>query len=108
MTVRELSEKNDFEVVCLPDGEREIVGCYCGDLLSWVMGRAKADQAWITIMSNVNIAAVATLCDTSCIILSENVNLDDDVKNVAEMKGINVLRTAMPTYEAAKALSEMI
>ena len=108
MTVKELSEMKDFETVCLPDGGREIAGCYCGDLLSWVMGRAKADQAWITIMSNVNIAAVATLCDTSCIILSENVSLDDDVKNVAEMKGINILKTALPTYEAAVALSKMI
>lgn len=108
MTVNELSQRPDFEPICLPDGDREIVGCYCGDLLSWVMGRAKADQAWITIMSNVNIAAVATLCDTSCIILSENVSLDDDVKNVAEMKGINVLKTPLPTYEAAKALSEII
>ena len=108
MTVKELSEKSGFEPICLPDGEREINGCYCGDLLSWVMGRAKADQAWITIMSNVNIVAVATLCDTSCIILSENVALDDDIKAVAEAKDVNILKTALPTYEAAKALSEII
>ena len=32
------------------DTTREVKGCYCGDLLSWVMGRAKADDAWLTVM----------------------------------------------------------
>ena len=31
------------------DTTREVKGCYCGDLLSWVMGRAKADDAWLTV-----------------------------------------------------------
>lgn len=108
MTVKELSLNENFEAVCLPDPDRQIRGGYCGDLLSWVMGRAKADEAWITIMSNVNTVAVATLCDVSVMILSENVTLDDDVKNVAEMKSINVLKTPLPTYEAAKLLSQLI
>lgn len=108
MTVKELASIDGFEPICLPDGDREIEGCYCGDLLSWVMGRASSAQAWITIMSNVNILAVATLCDVSCIILSENVSLDDDIKATAEMKDINILKTAMPTYEAAKTLSSLI
>ncbi len=108
MTVEELSKKGEFEAVTLPDPERDIDGCYCGDLLSWVMGRAKSSQAWITIMSNINIVAVATLCDVSCIILSEGVALDGDVKNVAEAKGVNVLKTPLPTYEAAKLLGGLI
>lgn len=40
------------------DTTREVKGCYCGDLLSWVMGRAKADDAWLTVMGNVNAIAV--------------------------------------------------
>ena len=108
MTVKELSEMAGFSPVCLPEPEREIRGGYCGDLLSWVMGRASSDQAWITIMSNVNIVAVATLCDVSVIILSENVALDDGVKDTAEARGINVISTAMPTFEAAKAISGLV
>lgn len=108
MTVKALCESCGFEEVCMPEPEREISGGYCGDLLSWVMGRAKADQAWVTIMSNVNIIAVATLCDVSCIILSENVSLDDGVKTVAEQKGVNVLKTPLPTYEAARLISQKI
>ena len=53
--------QNGFTEITMPDGEREIDGVYIGDLLSWVMGRASQDNAWITIMSNINVIAVATL-----------------------------------------------
>ena len=58
------------------DTTREVKGCYCGDLLSWVMGRAKADDAWLTVMGNVNAIAVASLADTAGIILVEDAALD--------------------------------
>lgn len=108
MTVKELSEKLGFSVAALPEPEREIGGAYCGDLLSWVMGRAKADDAWITIMTNSNIVAVASLADTACIILSEGVELDQEVKALAEAKGVNILGTEKPIYETAAALSGLI
>ena len=108
MTVKELSEKAGFNPICLPDPDREVTGGYCGDLLSWVMGRATSGQAWITIMSNINIAAVATLCDVAVIILSENVSLDDGVLDAADARGINVLSTSMPTFEAAALISKLL
>ena len=108
MTVKELAEREGFTPVCLPDPERVIEGGYCGDLLSWVMGRAKSSQAWITIMSNMNIAAVATLCDVAVIVLSENVSPDDGVKETAEARGINIVKTPMATFEAAALISSLI
>ncbi len=102
MKVNELASLEGFSVVALPDGEREISGVYIGDLLSWVMGRAKADDAWITIMSNINIVAVASLADVACIILAEGVQLEKAVTETAEAKGINILTCQMPAYEAAK------
>ena len=79
MTVRELAKNLCLTVHALPDGDREISGVYIGDLLSWVMGRADTDEAWITIMSNRNIVAVATLADTACILLAEGVVPDEGV-----------------------------
>ena len=108
MTVKQLSEHQDFSPVALPDGEREIKGVYIGDLLSWVMGRAKSDEAWITIMSNVNVMAVASLADTACVILAEDVSLEKEVKSTAEAKGINVLSTKLSAYETAVILSGLI
>jgi len=108
MTVIELSKTDNFSAVCIPDGERTIDGVYCGDLLSWVMGRAQSDNAWITIMSNLNVVAVASLIDVSCIILSENVELDEQVLEVALQKQINILKTPLTTYQTAGLLSTLL
>lgn len=108
MKVKDLVESGKFNAITLPDGEREIDGVYVGDLLSWVMGRAQADNAWITIMSNINILAVASLSDTSCIILAEGVTVDDEVKKTALDKEINILTTDMDIYNTAVYLNGII
>lgn len=108
MTVKELAAMQGFKTVSMPDGEREINGVYIGDLLSWVMGRAKADDAWITIMSNINIVAVASLADTACIILAEGVEPDASVVDTANAKGVNILSAEMPAYETATAIGALI
>ena len=108
MTVENLSQNGKFSAVALPEPSREINGVYIGDLLSWVMGRAKENDAWITIMSNINVVAVASLADVSCVILAEGVTLDEATVKAANDKGINVLKTELPIYETAKILSELI
>ncbi len=106
MKVNELASLPGFRALSMPEGEREIKGGYIGDLLSWVMGRAKADCAWITIMSNINIVAVATLADVACIILAEGVIPEQNVTDTALAKGINILTTDLTAYEAALLLGE--
>ncbi len=108
MTVTELKNKLSLTVVTLPDGDREVTGCYIGDLLSWVMGAAKSGDAWITIMSNINIVAVAALCDTACIILAEGVTVDDEVRKAAEEREINILSTDISAYALASSISEQL
>lgn len=108
MTVYDLSKSGQFNVLCMPEPEREINGAYVGDLLSWVMGRAQADNVWITIMSNINVIAVASLSDVSCVLLAEDVSLDDEVLNTAKQKGINILSTPLAAFETAVQISGMI
>ena len=107
MKVKEL-QKHGFSPLSLPDGDREIDGVYIGDLLSWVMGRAQMDNAWITIMSNVNVIAVASLADTSCVILAEGVELADDLIKTAQEKYVNILGSSLPIYETALRLAELV
>ncbi|MBR3317705.1 MAG: hypothetical protein IKG21_07845 [Atopobiaceae bacterium] len=107
LKVKDLLE-HGFEALSLPDGDREIDGAYIGDLLSWVMGRAQMDNAWITIMTNVNVIAVASLADTSCVILAEGVDMSDELVSTAEAKDVNILRSNDPTYETAIKLSGLI
>lgn len=108
MTVYELATTCQFNVLCCPEPDREINGAYIGDLLSWVMGRVSPDNVWITIMSNINVVAVASLSDVSCVLLAEDVTLDDEVLKTAKEKGINVFSTSLTTYEAALKVSGMI
>ena len=108
MTVRDLLDSTDLTAAALPDGEREITGVYMGDLLSWVMGRASSGDAWITIMSNRNIAAVAALTDTACILLAEGVRPDEGVAALAEQKGINLLCSEHSAYETALLLRDRL
>ena len=108
MTVYELSKNGQFNALTMPEPEREINGAYVGDLLSWVMGRAQSDNIWITIMSNINVIAVASLSDVSCVLLAEGVTLDDEVLTTAKEKGINILSTPLAAYEAAVKISGMI
>lgn len=108
MTVQELTDKLELRVWNLADPERPVAGGYCGDLLSWVMGRAPADGAWLTIMSNVNVAAVAALADVSCVVLTEDVQPDPPLLERARGQGVNLLGSAAPTYECAAALSRLL
>ncbi len=108
MTVKEVVKALGLEILCCPDETREVRGGYAGDLLSWVMGKLDADSAWVTIMSNVNIVAVATLADPSCIILSEGVTPDDGVLARAEQQGINLLRTSKSTFTVCAEIASLL
>ncbi len=108
MTVKELASIDGFTAISLPDPEREVEGVYIGDLLSWVMGRANADSAWITIMSNINVIAVATLADVSCVVFSEGVSADAELAKTAEGKGVNLISSKLPSYETALLLANLI
>ena len=101
MKISEMAKQLGWEVLAMPDPDMEVTGGYVGDLLSWVMGRAEANNVWITIMSNVNVVAVASLADIGCVLLAEGVTLEADVLAVAEAKGINVLTSDEPIYETA-------
>lgn len=108
MTVNDLCNVDGFKPVTVPDGERVINGVYIGDLLSWVMSRASKDNAWITIMSNINTVAVASLTDVSVVILAEGVMPDSDVLTTATQKGINFVCSSLPSYETATLLFELL
>lgn len=98
LTVDELKEKLNLTPHYIEDGSREVTGGYTGDLLSWVMGRATSGDAWVTIMSNINVIAVAQLTDVACVILAEGVIPGDDLIAAAEMRGINLFSSPEPSF----------
>ncbi len=108
MKVCEIAKRLSLTPLSEADSSREVDGVYIGDLLSWVMGRANSGDAWITIMSNINIVAVASLTDVACIILAEGVVPDESVIATAGQKGINIYTSDKTAYALAAALAECL
>jgi predicted transcriptional regulator len=107
MNVSELAIKLGAKILT---GENEcgtqINGVYCGDLLSWVMSHAGKGFAWITVHTNLNIVAVAALCDLACIIIPENIDVEEATIKRAAGEGIPILSTQLSTYEVCCAAYE--
>lgn len=108
MDVKELVEKLNLKVLCGENLDRKVSGCYCGDLLSWVMSRANEGDIWLTVMGNINSVGVAVLADVACIVLTENAALDNDALNRAQHNDVIILQTEKNSYQMAAAISQLI
>lgn len=108
MTAEELRSALGLEVLAEPDPDREVTGGYAGDLLSWVMGRARSGDAWVTIMTNRNILAVASLADTACVIVAEQSAVEPDVTELAAQKGINLFRSPDATFALCRRIGALL
>lgn len=109
MTCEELCRLCGFHPAFpLPAPAREVHGGFCGDLLSWAMGRAQEGDAWCTVMGSVNAVAVASLADTALLVLCHDAALMDDAKARAEERGINIACTSTPEFEAAAAIARAL
>ncbi len=101
MNVKAMAAALSATVICGSEDalETKILGGYCGDLLSWVMGRATEGCAWVTLMNNPNVAAVAHLSGVACVILAEDVKPDEVLLKKAEAEDIPILASALQAYE---------
>ncbi|QXM05743.1 DRTGG domain-containing protein [Crassaminicella indica] len=108
MQVKNLIEKENFKLITNDkDISKEIKGLYCCDLLSWVMSHAKAGDAWITVQTHMNIVAVASLLDISCIIIPESIEIDKETIDKANEENIPILSTNLNSYEIFCKMHEL-
>jgi len=107
LTTSEYAKTLGLEIVCAGD-ECIVTGCYIGDLLSWVMGRASAGQVWLTIMSNTNVAAVASMTEVACVVLCEKAKADPELIERANKLGLPIFRTAKSAYDMAVLTHEFL
>jgi|SRR5690554_1951796 len=81
---------------------------YVSDLLSDVMGNAKENQVWITIMRHLNSVAVASLVNIPCIVFAKGIKPDKDVISKAETENICLITTTLPSFEVAGRLYTLL
>lgn len=105
MTVGDLLKSLPLTVVAA-EGElsKPVEGGYVSDLLSNVMGFARANSVWVTMQGHQNIVAVASLANLSAIIISGGALPEPDTIKKAESEGIVLLTTELPTFEVVGRL----
>ena len=103
MKAETLAQALDMEVLTpeMASWDVQLKGCYIGDLLSNVMGNAQSGQLWLTVMTNINVVAVAHLLELAGIVLLEGNRPDKDVPERAAMEGIPVFLSTDTAYDAA-------
>ncbi len=106
MTIRDISRVIEAELVC-GDDQKSFEGVYVGDLLSRAMSHVGYDNLWVTIMSNPNVIAVATLTEPAAIVLAEDVRLSAEALGNARSNDITVLTTKLSAYEICARISRV-
>lgn len=100
MKINELAALVEAVLIAGEDNrDKTVSGIYACDLLSWVMSHAQKGNAWITVHTHVNIVAVALLSEISCIIIPENIKVEEATLKRAETEGIPILTTSFSVYE---------
>ncbi len=89
--------QNSFEDKLIQDG-------FTSDLLSDVMGKAKADSVLITIQAHKNTVAVASLAGICAIVVCSNRPIPDDMRDAARAEGIGLFRSSRNQFELSGRL----
>lgn len=104
MLISELLKDQNFKLLTDKLEDTEITGLYCGDLLSWVMSHAEEGNLWCTVLTHVNIVAIASLLKLSCIVICEDAPIEKETIIKANLEKINILSTKLKSTEVIKKL----
>ena len=108
MTVKDIANKLNLKFYAGEElAHKTAKGCYVGDLLSLAMSKVQANYVWITIQTNVNIVAVASLADAACIILADGCIPDEKTVERAAEQDIIILGGEISAFDAAVKLAEL-
>ncbi|NLW02591.1 MAG: AraC family transcriptional regulator [Clostridiaceae bacterium] len=107
MTIRDIKDKLGCRQAAGTDKmlEREITGVYCCDLLSHAMAKLDHGNLWITVHTNLNVVAVASLTDAACVIVPEGIEIEEQTIAKANEKQVAMLSS---TKTAAELSYEII
>lgn len=109
MKVFELIEELGLTVFTGSEGiDRDITGGYVSDLLSDVMGNAREGNIWITLQNHMNVIAIASLKELSCIVLVKGIIPIPEIVDKANEEGIPVLGSVENTFELSGKIYQIL
>jgi predicted transcriptional regulator len=77
---------------------------YICDLLSWVLSHAQKGDAWITVLTNVNVPAVAMMTDVACVIIPEGIEVPELTLKKANENSITIISSQYSAFEISKLI----
>jgi serine kinase of HPr protein (carbohydrate metabolism regulator) len=107
MIISNIAEQLNLNSLTKSNKEINVEGVYIGDLLSIVMSKAKENYVWITIQTHINIVAVAELLDLSCIIVVEDMEVEQETLDKAKELDIPIFKTEESAYNVACRLQNL-
>lgn len=101
MTVLEFVQHNGYTLLSCAESaaDKSISGVYICDLLSMAMTGVKDGNLWITVHTNINIVAVASLTNASCIVIPESIPVEEQTVKRAEQHGVILVQAPHGSYE---------
>ncbi|NLX64675.1 MAG: AraC family transcriptional regulator [Clostridiaceae bacterium] len=110
MTINELSHKLGLKIITeIPKKlERKVTGVYSCDLLSHAMAKINEGDVWITIHTNLNVVAVASLTDCACVLIPENIEIEKQMAERAAEKEVVLLSGAKSAAELCYEIFRLI
>jgi len=109
MNLQKVIEQLELECLTEPVdfGSVDLTFGYASDMLSCVMTGAQHGALWVTLVSSLNIVAVASLLELPAVIITEDAQPDQDTLIRANQQGITLLSTPLGSFEVIGHLWEM-
>ena len=105
MTLREMAAALELTIVSDTAAlDEPLAGGYVSDLLSHVMGQAKAGQIWITMQGHQNIIAVASLVGLVAVVVAGGIEPEQQTIVKAKEQEVILCKTSLSVYEATGRL----
>lgn len=109
LTVSQIVEKMQLKTMSSIYEDKAVETGYCCDMLSWVISHLTSNACWFTILSSMNVIAVASLSDCPIVVITESSgDIDQDVIQRAITEQICLCTTEMDSFHAAKDLARLI
>ena len=94
-----LQKELDLKLFTKSGANNNVTDCHICDLLSHVMAKGREDMVWITVLSHLNVIAVACLHDMACVIIPENIEVPQETLDKADENEIPVFSSPKTAYE---------
>lgn len=101
MLLKDMAKELDLKLLTpeVSIEEIEVSAGYSCDLLSWVLAHGEAGMAWVTVMTHLNVVAVAMLMEMACVIVPEGIAVEEASIQKAQEEEIPVFSSSMTAYE---------